>query len=54
MKSAQARVLGDLALGMTDRVFGDWTATSVEIIRSELAAGGGRYTALAEIPLTAS
>ncbi len=52
MKSAQARILGDLALGMTDRVFGDWTATSVEIIRSELAAGGSRYTTMAEIPLT--
>ncbi|MDB6121383.1 MAG: 2-5 ligase [Pedosphaera sp.] len=51
MKSAQARILGDLAQEMVDRVFGEWTADTVEIIRSELSSSGSRYFRVAEIPL---
>ena len=51
LKPAPARILGEAALEMTNRVFGDWTAESVEIKRSELSAGGSRYSTLAELPL---
>jgi 2'-5' RNA ligase len=36
---------------MKDRVFGEWPARKIEIIRSELSSVGARYTALAAICL---
>ena len=36
---------------MKDRIFGEWTAQKVEIIRSELSSSGARYTTLAAFPL---
>jgi 2'-5' RNA ligase len=39
------------AEAMKDRVFGEWTAREIEIIRSELSSVGARYTALAAICL---
>jgi len=36
---------------MKDRVFGEWTAREIEIIRSELSATGPRYTPLATLRL---
>ena len=33
------------------RVMGDWTAETVEIMRSELSGEGSRHSRLAEIPL---
>jgi 2'-5' RNA ligase len=50
----QADLLAKLALGMQDRLFGDWKADQVELIRSELAAGGARYTTLVKVPLAAA
>jgi 2'-5' RNA ligase len=36
---------------MKDRMFGEWTARKVEIIRSELSPAGAHYTSLAAFPL---
>jgi 2'-5' RNA ligase len=38
---------------MVKRCFGDWTADKVELIRSDLASNGARYTTVAAIPLAA-
>lgn len=51
LKRAEAEKLFEAAKVMTDRVFGDWEATEVELIRSELRPGGSRYTTLAAFPL---
>ncbi len=51
IKRPQAEILARLAQGMTDRLFGEWTANTVELIRSELASGGARYSTLAAAPL---
>jgi 2'-5' RNA ligase len=52
MKSAQARVLTELAEELASRVFGEWTADQIEIVRSELSAEGSRYKCVAAVPLT--
>jgi 2'-5' RNA ligase len=49
----QAELLAKLARTMEPRLFGEWTADSVEIVRSELASGGSHYTALVTVPLAA-
>jgi len=51
IKRPQTHVLSRLALDMAEKVFGDWTADKVEIIRSELLPGGAQYTTLADIAL---
>ena len=51
IKRPQTHVLSRLALDMAEKVFGDWTADKVEVIRSELLPGGAQYTTLAEIAL---
>ena len=51
LKRPQAVILAELAHGVTERVFGEWSADAVEIMRSELAAGGARHTCLARLPL---
>jgi 2'-5' RNA ligase len=51
LKRPQADILAKLAHRMTERVFGEWTADAIEIIRSELAAGGARHTSFARLPL---
>jgi len=38
---------------MEGRMFGEWTADRVELIRSELSPVGARYTTLAAAPLEA-
>jgi 2'-5' RNA ligase len=53
IKRAQAEILAKLANEMVKRCFGDWTADKVELIRSELASNGARYTTVAAIPLAA-
>jgi 2'-5' RNA ligase len=53
LKRSEIETLKKLALGMPDKLFGEWTAGNVEIIRSELAPGGSRYTTLATVPLEA-
>lgn len=51
IKRPEAETLARLAHGMTDRLFGEWTAREVELVRSELSPVGARYTTLASIPL---
>ncbi len=51
IKRSQAEMLSMLAKAMEDRVFGEWTADRLEIIRSQLSPGGSRYTTLASLPL---
>lgn len=50
---AEAEILAEFSKGIEHRVFGDWTAEAVAVMRSELAAGGARHTCLARWPLTA-
>jgi 2'-5' RNA ligase len=47
IKRPQAEILSKLALDMAEKVFGEWTAAKVEIIRSELLPDGARYMTLA-------
>jgi 2'-5' RNA ligase len=49
--TAQINRFGNLAKETADRVFGEWTANTVEVMRSELSKEGVRYSALAEIEL---
>jgi 2'-5' RNA ligase len=51
IKRPQADLLAKLALDMATRRFGEWTADKVELIRSELASDGARYTTLAAVDL---
>lgn len=51
IERSQAEILAKLAGGMENRSFGQWTADRIEIIRSEMAPEGSRYTTVAEIPL---
>ncbi len=47
----QAEVIASFVNDAIRRKFGEWTAGEVELIRSELSAGGSRYTTLAGIHL---
>ena len=51
IKRPQAQLIAAFAHRAVDRRFGDWTAAAVELMRSELAPGGSRYTCLAELPM---
>ncbi|MDB6112136.1 MAG: uncharacterized protein JWR69_3886 [Pedosphaera sp.] len=51
IKSGAARVLAESVEGLRNRVFGEWTVDQVEIVQSELASGGSRYSCVASIPL---
>jgi RNA 2',3'-cyclic 3'-phosphodiesterase len=51
IKAAEARILGRLSVTMVAKVFGEWRADTVEIMRSELSAAGSRYSCLASIVL---
>jgi len=46
-RPADTRDLAARAQALASRIFGDWTAEDVEIIRSELSPSGSRYTSLA-------
>jgi 2'-5' RNA ligase len=52
IKSAQARLLAEIAQELSDRSFGAWTADAVEIMRGRLSSSGSEYSRLASIPLT--
>jgi RNA 2',3'-cyclic 3'-phosphodiesterase len=52
IRRQQAEILAKLAAGMADRLFGEWMADEVELIRSELSSGGARYTTLAAFSLS--
>jgi 2'-5' RNA ligase len=47
----EAQDLARLASAMARKVFGQWTADRVEIMRSELSSNGARHTILATAPL---
>jgi 2'-5' RNA ligase len=47
----QAEILAKLAGGMSERFFGEWTASKIEIIRSQLSSDGARYATLAVVAL---
>ncbi len=51
IRSSEAETLAKAADDVEDPFFGEWTASHVELIRSELLSGGSRYTTLAEVPL---
>jgi len=51
IKRPQAESLAKLAAAMENRLLGEWTAETVDIIRSELSSSGSRYTTLATCPL---
>jgi 2'-5' RNA ligase len=52
IKCSEAESLAKAAAKMRERLFGHWTAREVELIRSELASGGSRYTTLAATPFS--
>ena len=51
MRPAHGHKLMQLADGFQGRVFGDWHADVVEVMRSELSSEGSRHSCLATIPL---
>lgn len=51
IRRAEAEALKKVALGMSERFFGEWVADKVELIRSELSSSGSQYTTLANFPL---
>lgn len=51
MKPSHGRRLGELAVGFKEKVFGDWRAEVVEVMRSELRSEGSRYSCLGTIQL---
>jgi 2'-5' RNA ligase len=51
LKRPEAEALGEAAAGLADRLFGQWTAYKVELMRSELSPKGARHSSLAVIPL---
>jgi 2'-5' RNA ligase len=50
-RPADIRDLAARAQSLEKRLFGEWTAHEIEIIRSELSPAGARYTSLAVIRL---
>jgi RNA 2',3'-cyclic 3'-phosphodiesterase len=50
-KRPQADILAKLAQGLTQSVFGEWSAEAVELMRSTLASDGAKHMCLARLPL---
>jgi RNA 2',3'-cyclic 3'-phosphodiesterase len=50
----EASKLATVVDKLANRSFGEWSATAVEIIRSETLPGGSRYTTVIEIALAAA
>ena len=51
IRRSEADVLTKAASAMAEKLFGEWTANEVEIMRSELSPQGAKYTSLAAAPL---
>jgi RNA 2',3'-cyclic 3'-phosphodiesterase len=51
IKRSEAEALGQAALAMADRVFGQWTAYQIDLMRSELLPQGARHSTIATIAL---
>jgi RNA 2',3'-cyclic 3'-phosphodiesterase len=54
IKRPQIDRLAKLAKAMENRQFGEWTADTVDLVRSESGPGGSRYTTLSAIPLSSA
>jgi 2'-5' RNA ligase len=52
LKRPEVEGLARLARGMAGRVFGEWTASTITIMRSEIQPSGARHTGLATVPLS--
>ena len=52
IRRAEAEKLREAVAGLTERRFGDWTASVVEIVRSELSPAGATHTNIAALPLS--
>ena len=52
IRRPEAEALAKALAGGADRVFGQWTACQVDLMRSELLPQGARHTALASFALT--
>jgi 2'-5' RNA ligase len=48
----EAEALAKVAAALAGQFLGEWTAESVDLVRSELAQAGARHHTLAVIPLT--
>ena len=51
LKRPDAEALGKAATGMADRLFGQWTAYQLELMRSRLLPQGAQHSTLASIAL---
>ena len=51
IKRPEAEALSQAAAGMADRLFGQWTAYQIELMRSELLPQGARHSTVAAIAL---
>jgi RNA 2',3'-cyclic 3'-phosphodiesterase len=51
IKRPEAEALSQAALGMADRLFGQWTAYQIDLMRSELLPQGARHSTIATIAL---
>ena len=51
IKRPEAEALGKAAAGMAERLFGQWSAHKVELMRSELLPQGAQHSSLASIAL---
>jgi 2'-5' RNA ligase len=54
LKRSEAEALGQAAAAMKDRLFGQWTAYKIELLRSELSPQGARHSILAAVTLVES
>src|SRR6266853_591130 len=48
---SDSQVLSDLLADMVDRLFGEWTAGEIELMRSDLGANGARHTLIGTVHL---
>ncbi|HEY2953613.1 MAG TPA: RNA 2',3'-cyclic phosphodiesterase [Verrucomicrobiae bacterium] len=51
LRRPQAELLAKLAIELSGRVFGEWTAETVELMRSDLSPQGSRHACLVSIAL---
>jgi len=52
LNARDRKLLAELLSKMNKRFFGEWTASEIELVRSELSSQGARHTCVASIPLT--
>ncbi len=52
IRREEAEALGQAAAEMADRLFGQWTAYRIELMRSDLSPQGARHTGLGSFALT--